>query len=165
MMQLTDISQNGSEGVRSRSSKQRSRSRELSRRNRRGILILEVVVACALLATLLVLINQVIVRIHAQARMVDQRIAAQQLLENAMEEIVSREWDDLKTENLEELRVPESVTQKLPDVTMTGTIKEYLEPVQAKKITLQLSWVQGHGRQIRPVNLTTWVYKRPEVEP
>lgn len=139
-------------------------SRQTLLHNRQGTLLLEVVVASVLLASLLVLINQVLVRTHAQVDLVDERLEAQQFLENLLEEISSYEWNSINTESIQHVDIPDSVANKLSGLALRGSVTEQVEPVVAKRITLELDWTLVSGRRIQPIRLSTWVYKRPEVE-
>ena len=132
---------------------------------RQGAMLLEAIVSAALLATLLVIINQIAVRLHAQTALIDRHYVAQQTLENLLEELTSRNWDDLHSTAINELEIPAWVRSKLPQATLIGEVIQETDPTTAKRITLRLGWQEASGTQRRPPAnttpaLTTWVYQR-----
>ncbi len=124
--------------------------------------MLEVIVGAALLATLLIVISQILVRLHAQTALVDRHYAAQQSLENLLEEFSSRDWAAVNSEAIDDLNISGDTSTKLLHARLEGEVVELAEPVTAKRITLRLHWQSVSGIEQRPLILTTWVY--PPVE-
>jgi len=124
--------------------------------------MLEVIVGAALLGTLLIVINQILVRLHTQTAMVDRHLVAQQTLENLLEEFSSRDWAELDATALSALEIPAWAASKLPQAALEGKLVEVTEPATAKRITLRLRWQSDSGAQRRPLTLTAWVYQRRE---
>lgn len=128
-------------------------------------MLLEVIVSAGLLTALLVVVSQTLVRLHAQAKIVERRIVAQQTLENMLEEYTIRPWKEIETETIRGLTPPDWVQTKLPQLEVTGSVTEEKDPVVAKRATLQISWQEPTGTQQRPLSLTTWVFRPAEVTP
>lgn len=129
---------------------------------RRGSMLVEVTVSAALLATLLIIINQVIVQLHRQTKLVDRHLLAQQTLENSLEDAIRIPWSALTSDSLAKLELPEFAREKLTQAVLSGEVSEEEDPVLAKRVTLRLSWRGATGSLRRPLVLTTWVYKQPE---
>jgi len=125
---------------------------------RRGMLVLEACVSAAMLAVLLVVVNRIVVSLHRQTAAADRQFVAQQVLDNAMEEVTTGDWDKLSGGALPEFEVSAWAQKKLPGVTLRGEVTEETEPVAARRITLQLTWRDAADRPRRPLTLTTWVY-------
>lgn len=132
---------------------------------RRGALLLEVIVSAGLLTAMLAAVNQVLVRLHAQSKLVERRVAAQETLENMLEEYTIRPWDEIQTDTIAELVLPEWVQEKLPEFEVTGSVTQQADPVAAKRVTLRLSWREPTGVRRRPLSLTTWVFRPTESGP
>jgi len=132
---------------------------------RRGSMLLEVIVSAALLAVLLTIINQVVVQLHRQTRLVDRHLLAQQTLENLLEDAVGFPWSSLTSDRLAKLELPELTREKLPDAMLSAEVSEEEDPVLAKRVTLRLSWRSASGKPRPPLVLTTWVYKQMEAQP
>jgi len=128
-------------------------------------MLIEVIVSATMLATLLIIIGQVIVQLHCQTRLVDQHLLAQHTLENLLEKTVRSPWSALTTDKITKLALPEIAQEKLPQVVLSGKVSELKDPVLTKRVTLRLSWQNVSGNPQQSLVLTTWVYKQPEVEP
>lgn len=154
----------GKEGLAETVVNQRTR-KTLGQAARRGSMLVEVTVSAALLATLLVIINQTVVQLHRQTKLVDRHLLAQQTLENLLEDAVRTPWSALTTDTLANLELPEIALAKIPQAELSGEVTEELVPVPAKRVTLRLNWQGVSGSPQRPMVLTTWVYKQQEVNP
>lgn len=132
---------------------------------RRGFMLLEVTVSAVLLCSILVIINQAVVRLHRQTRFTDRQAIAQQALENLLEEFCHRPWSEISTAKVDVLTLPEWVSEKLPAARLIGVVALESDPTAAKRITLQLSWQNSPQVTTKPLTLTTWIYQRPEPQP
>ena len=132
---------------------------------RRGSMLVEVTISAGLVATLLIIISQLVVQLQRQTKLVDRHILAQQTLENLLEDAVRAPWSSLTSEMLAKLELPETALAGIPLAELSGEVFEEQNPVQAKQVTLRLSWQRVAGIPSRPLILTTWVYKQQEVKP
>lgn len=125
-------------------------------------MLLELGVSAALLAAMLVILSQVIVQLHRHTKLVDRQLAAQQTLENMLEEASRTPWETLTTETLAQLELPQNAPASLRHAKLSSEIFTEEKPALAKRVTLRLTW-QGSPSKIQPpLVLTTWVYKQPE---
>jgi len=148
----------------------RPRARRPQPRPRQGSMLIEVTASAAMLATLLVLINQAVVQLHRHTQLVDRHLLAQQTLENSLEDAIRIPWASLTSDTLAELDLPEIARKKLPQAVLSADvteadISEEGDPVLAKRVTLRLSWRGASGNPRPPLVLTTWVYSQPEDQP
>jgi type II secretory pathway pseudopilin PulG len=127
-------------------------------RARSGSILLELLVSAALLASLLVIVNQSFVGLRRQSRLVDRRFVAQQVLENVMEEYTQQSWDTLSTESIQKITLPELAVEKLPHCKITGIVVDESDPVLAKRIILRLLWDNHPGRPSQSIGLTSWSF-------
>jgi type II secretory pathway pseudopilin PulG len=127
-------------------------------RGRSGSILLELLVSAAMLASLLVIVNQSFIGLRRQSRLVDRRFVAQQVLENVMEEYTQQSWDKLSTESIQEITLPELAVKKLPHCKVTGKVVEESDPVLAKRIILRLLWDNYPGQPPQSIALTSWSF-------
>jgi len=133
-------------------------------------MLIEVTASAAMLATLLILINQTVVQLHRHTQLVDQHLLAQQTLENSLEDAIRTPWSSLTSDTLAQLDLPEIARKKLPQAVLSAevvedNVTEEGDPVLAKRVTLRLSWRGASGNPRPPLVLTTWVYPQPEDQP
>lgn len=124
---------------------------------RRGILLLEITVAVAMLASLLIIVNKMMVQLHQQTAAIDRERLAQQTVENLLEELTSKNWSSVNVSDIDTLSIPESTRQRLSNATIEGDIVERDDPVASKRVTLRLRWF-GESNVARTLSLTAWVY-------
>lgn len=127
---------------------------------RRGITLVELGVATALLAVLLSFITQSMVAVERHTRRTNQRADLLRTVENLMEEVTLGAWSEIDDERIGELELPEHVRDRWPRALLTGEVTDEAKPVASKRVTLSLQRTPGQGE--RPVTLTTWVFQAPE---
>ena len=132
---------------------------------RGGSLLIEVLVSAGLLATLLVIVNQSLVQLHRHTRLGDRQLYAQQLLENALEELLILPWSELGDAAISNIKLAQDVATRLPAAELSGRITEQAEPLPSKRLMLKLRWQDSPGVWRRPFVLTTWVFRQPEATP
>lgn len=126
---------------------------------RRGSMLIELGVSAAMLTAMLVILSQVIVQLHRHTKLVDRQLAAQQLLENMLEEAVRTPWKTLTTETLAGLKLPKNAQTSLRDAKLSSEVSTEAAPALAKRVTLRLTWQGSPSKTQPPLVLTTWVYK------
>jgi Tfp pilus assembly protein PilE len=131
-----------------------------NRSARRGTTVVEMTVCFALLVVLVALVGQMFTLSSRQAEATARQAAGLQLLENALEEFTTRPWDEMTTDAIAQIAVPENARRRWPDAQLAGEVVQVDAPVAAKRITLMLEPAE-RSRQ-RPVTLTTWVYRMAE---
>ncbi len=127
-------------------------------RGRRGMTIIEVVVAASVLAVLLASSVQVLSTLSKHQRAAERRVLAIETTQAMIEQLSNRRWDDLTPQLADELTVPQRVRPFLPGAKIKATVVDEQEPVEAKRITVQLTWNSLGGQPAGPVRLTAWAF-------
>ena len=127
---------------------------------RAGTTVLEMLVATVLLAALLSITAKALVAVQRQARSIDRRAAATIALENALEEMLARPWSEVNDAAIGDVQMPPSLLESHPQAALTGTVETEDEPVLSKRISLKLTW--GPAAEVRPLSLTTWIYRQEQ---
>jgi Tfp pilus assembly protein PilE len=126
---------------------------------RRGMMMVELAVAGALVGTLLVVCLQLFSATAAQRRVADQQQCALVELSNIMEQIAARPWSELTAAMLTQEKLPPMADSQLPGAELKIEISLLPDEPKAKRITATLRWKDRSGQLVAPVALTTWRYK------
>ncbi len=126
---------------------------------RRGMMLVELAVAGALVGTLLVVCLQLFSAAVAQRRAADLRQCALLELGNVMEHITARPWTKLTTALLSQEQLSPSAESQLPGAKLKIEVSTLAGEPDAKRITAALRWQDRSGQLVAPVTLTTWRYK------
>lgn len=119
--------------------------------------MVEVAVASAMAAVLLVLVGQLLVSLRQNARRTEDRLLMLESVDNALEQFTAAPWSSIDQQQIAALNLPETVRRRWPQAALTGEVKASTDPVEAKQVTLRLSL--GEDTLAPPVSLTTWVYR------
>ena len=125
---------------------------------RRGVTIIEVTVAAAMLGVLLASSAQVMRSLAAQQAAAARRATALQLLQAVMEEFANQPWDELTPEFASQVALPDVANSLLPGATVKATVTGDSNPIAAKRLAVELRWNSPNGQPASPLRLTTWVY-------
>jgi len=128
---------------------------------RRGMTLLELAVAGALLGTLLVVCLQLLAATAAQRRAADQRQLAVLEVENAMERLAARPWAEL-TPQAAAPQLSPSVRNRLPGAEWKIEVTPSPAEPLAKRIAVSLRWQDHAGQFVNPVRIVTWRWKEKE---
>lgn len=125
---------------------------------RRGFTMLEMIVAAALLGTLLVVSLNMLGAAADWRRAADRRQLALFEAGNIMERIAARPWDQLTDEALADVRLPERIGRRLPgaELKIEVTDSPPTEKPASKRIAVSIRWRDRAGTLLPPVGLTTW---------
>ena len=126
---------------------------------RRGALLLELVVAGALLGTLMVISLQLLAATAEQRRVADQRQLALFEVENAMERLAARPWNELTPQAAAAGQLPPSVRDRLPGAEVKVEVTAPPAEPLAKRIAVSLRWQDNAGQFVKPVRIVTWRWK------
>jgi len=129
---------------------------------RRGTTLFELIVASALLGTLLVVCLQLLTATAAQRRAADQRQLALFEVGNVMERLAARPWADLTPKTAADERLSASLGDRLPGAKLNVEVTALPAEPSAKRITVSLRWQDRNGRFLAPVTITTLKYKTDE---
>jgi hypothetical protein len=126
-------------------------------RSRAGTTLIETVVACTLLASVMLTIVPAVVRCGRLRQQSHYHRLALGELTNQMELLTALPQDQLP-ELMDDLQLSPAARQSLPDPELGGLIAQTQDGSQ---LTLRLRW-NVPGRRERPLVLTTWVYPRED---
>ncbi len=125
---------------------------------RRGFAILEVIVACGLLAVLLALSVQILSLMAVERRHVEHRAIALAEAANIAERVSTMPFDEIDEARLAEIDLSPEVRKLLPDAQATLDVAEETGPVPGKRVRVEIVWTGAGGRRESPVRLTHWAW-------
>ena len=126
---------------------------------RRGMMMLEALVAGTLLGTLLVVCLQLLSAAAAQRHAADQRQCAILELANVMERVAARPWAELTTAAVTQEKLSPSALDQLPGAELKLQIYTDTTDPDANRITATLRWQDRGGQLVAPIKLTTWRFR------
>ena len=125
---------------------------------RRGLTIIEVTAAAAMLAVLLACSVQVMRALANQQRAAARRVMALQTVQAVTEELANVPWDQLTPDTASKLTIPEAAKLHLLGAALSATVADDDEPIESKRLSVELRWQTPSGQPSAPLRLTTWVY-------
>ncbi len=128
------------------------------RMRRRGTTLIELMVAAALLGTILVVCLQLVAATTMQRRAADQRRLALMEVENAMERLAARPWNELTPQTAAGPLSP-AVHSRLPGAELKADVTTSAAEPGAKRIAVSLRWKDNSGRFTKPVTIVAWRWK------
>ncbi len=134
---------------------QRNRHSRCHHSSRRGLGIVELLMAAILLSTMFLIAAPVLRIAMVTSRQNDRQTEALTTAANILEEITLQPWDEITPESAGNISLPDAIAQQLPE----AELQVLVEPEgDAKRIRVQLSWQGTNDKRSAPVGLTTWVY-------
>ena len=125
----------------------------LSSHRRRGTTIIEFVVACTLLSSLMLLIVPSAIRIGRVQQTLHQERIAMDEVTNQLERLTQLPLDQLQQE-MEKLTPSELAASRLPNPELRGVLEK---PEDGYRLALEISW-NSPGRREAPLRIATWIY-------
>jgi hypothetical protein len=129
---------------------------------RRGVILIEVIVACGLAAVLLTVCVQVLTLMAVERRGVERRAIGLQEAANLVEQASAIPFEQLTKEKLNAMSIDSALATLLPDGKAYFSVEEEWEPLPSKRVSVELSWLGAGRRREAPVRLTTWVFAPPK---
>jgi prepilin-type N-terminal cleavage/methylation domain-containing protein len=128
----------------------------------RGMTLIELAVAAALLGTLLTVSLKMLAASADLRRVTDQRQAAALAAGNLLERLAARPWNELTPELAAAEKLSPEAAGQLPYAELKIEITEQTsdENLPAKRIAVTLGWRGPGGQPVAPVKLVTWRYMR-----
>jgi hypothetical protein len=126
--------------------------------SRRGMGVLELLMAGVLLGTLMTVSLKFFAATAAQRCEQQQRQVAVQEVANVMERIAARPWKSLTTQGLNEIGLCEEAQARLPAAKLEIEVAAMADEPVAKRIAVSLRW-ENSGHWVRPVRLVAWRYQ------
>jgi prepilin-type N-terminal cleavage/methylation domain-containing protein len=127
---------------------------------RRGMSLIELTVASAVVTAMLAIAVQMLVAVAAQRRASDQRQFATLELANVMERLAARPWAELTAEAAAGEQPSAAVRTLLTGVELKVDVSTPAAEPDAKRLSASLRWQDRSGGYLPPVTITTWKYRR-----
>ena len=132
---------------------------------RRGILLMEVFIACGLLAVVVAVTVEMLSMTATARRAGDRREMALQEAANAVERAAAIPFAELSDERLSQIKLSPAVAALLPG----AKLKLVSEPgdeladnaLPAHHVTVEVSWTSATGGNESPVRLDFWTFAAP----
>jgi hypothetical protein len=129
---------------------------------KRGSMLLESAVACVLLVALAGVCLKSFSAAANQRLAVDQRQIALREAANIMEKLAAAPWEEL--ERAAGPAFAENAKKNLPRELDGGSVKVEVASLEgepaAKRLAVEIRWLDKDDRQAQPVRLTAWRYRR-----
>jgi type II secretory pathway pseudopilin PulG len=126
--------------------------------------LLELSVAAALIAALLVTTIQMLHALDEFRNSSRRRIYAGQAVAVVSEQVANMSWGELTTEAAQKVTIPDKLRPYVADGKLVVEVAEETNPT-AKRITSTMSWEERKGRKTAPIRLTTWVFPNENSRP
>lgn len=130
--------------------------------HRRGFTVVEMLVTCGVLGTLVTLTAQILGAVALERRNVDSRACALLEASNILERMSLEDWDALTEPRLAERRLSADVAPRLPGGELKIELATSDDSPAAKQVAVTIRWRGAGGEFVRPVRLASW-YFRPAV--
>jgi hypothetical protein len=119
--------------------------------------LLELAVAAALIAALLVTTLQMLHALDDFRKNSRRRIYAQQAIAVVSEQVANMPWNDLTTETAQKITIPDRLRPYISGGKLIVEVAEEANPA-AKRVSATMTWEDCKGRATAPIRLTTWVF-------
>ena len=126
---------------------------------------MEVVIAAAALGLVSAAILQSTVAIERARRATMRADYASRELDNLIERFVNQPWDAITQSAADRLQPDEAVAAHLPNASLETLVLQQSEPLDAKRITMQLRWRSQPATKEHSLALTAWVFRPQEGAP
>lgn len=128
--------------------------------HRRGFTLLEISIAAIVLAAVLVVCMRFFRATTAQRQSMQDRRFAIQEVDNVMERLCTRPWEELTPESVRDLPLGDDAARALPGSRLSVDVVQPDEDPNAKRITVMLRWPAGSGRPDHTARLVAWRYSQ-----
>jgi hypothetical protein len=129
-------------------------------RGRAGFGLIEMAMTGVLIAAAMAATLQVVGWVARERRGVERRERAVLEASNILERVAARPWDDLSTEALAPIKLPEAARAFLPVSSIDLKVATIEDAPGRKKLTVEVRWSDRSGRPEAPVRLVAWAYRR-----
>jgi len=127
-----------------------------SRPTRPGFTVLELTITLGVLAVMLLVVGQSVALVAQQRRITQRRELAARTAENVMERVFAKPWNELNTEQLAEVKLPEDVKRDLPGAALKLDVTELEGPPRSRRIQVEVAWKDAAGLVAKPARLVAW---------
>jgi prepilin-type N-terminal cleavage/methylation domain-containing protein len=127
--------------------------------HRRAVTLIEVTVATVLIAVLAtVILQSQVLRIRLQRAMHWRELATIEA-GNLMERMTALPWGELNQERLAALTLSDDFRQAVPKAALHVALDPAAEQPEGRRINIEIDWPGPVAEMVRPVRLTSWVYR------
>ncbi len=95
-------------------------------------------------------------RLHRATRW---RAAALAEADNLMERVTAQPWNDLEPEKLAPFTLSDDFRSAVPNAALQLSVEPSAERPESRRISVEIAWPGPTGGAVRPVRLTSWVYR------
>jgi len=131
---------------------------------RRGMTVLELLVALFVLTTAMAALVQLLTVTAGQRRLLEQRRVALQEVANQGEHVALLHWNETAGDKLTSWQASADLQAVLPLAKCTAAVGDEAGPPAAMRIRLSVMWTNAAGQPVDPVTLTVWRFA-PEGQP
>jgi type II secretory pathway pseudopilin PulG len=129
---------------------------------RSGYILLEAILAAALLAVLMTVSLRMLSAISAQRRAAEQRAIALEEVANLMERALARPWNEISSQSASPSDVDDSLQRILPGAAATMTVEPSDDTLEGKHLHATITWKPAASRPDAAVTLHFWAYPEPK---
>ncbi|HTU27328.1 MAG TPA: type II secretion system protein [Pirellulales bacterium] len=126
---------------------------------RRGTTLIEVSASIVIVAAMASLVAGALTARARQQRAADSRELAVAEASNLMEQFTVLPWTELTDERLAPLMLSDKFRESIPGAILDVSVVADGERPDVKRIRVRIDYPGPNGRAIRPVTLTSWVYR------
>lgn len=127
---------------------------------RAGFTLLELTISAILLAVVMATAIPTVAWIVRQRQASDRQQLAVLAVGNLMERLTALPWDELTTEGVSRVALPEGLSDRLPDARLEINVSTSPDEPQARRVSIILVWDEPiAGTKSAPIRLTAWVYR------
>lgn len=127
-------------------------------RYRRAVVLLDVVVATALVAVLISLSLKLLVTTRTSRQATDDRALALVAAANVAERVQTFAWEKIAASPFDASELNTLVAQSVPKATLNVAIVPEAGLPAARRIDIEISWPGPSGAGEAPVRLSCWRY-------
>jgi Tfp pilus assembly protein PilE len=122
--------------------------------------LIEVSAAIVLLGALATVVMQALEWTLVERREAERREVAMLEAANAMERLSVAKWESLSPRESTEEPLSAIAKQSLPSGRLTTEVKAAGDDPAARRLIVEVHWLNRAGEEDMPVRLTTWVYEK-----
>jgi prepilin-type N-terminal cleavage/methylation domain-containing protein len=134
-----------------------------------GLTLIEVAISVLVLGVVSTTVVEVIQWSALQHRAAERKRCALEIATAILDEFTVRDWSAITAENAAKITLPVEAAQSLADshlLLQVNQDKEKLNPsdtgkgLESKRVSVEISWINGASTQVDRVRLSTWVFSR-----
>lgn len=129
------------------------------RRRRRGVTILETMVALTVVTAAAFALAQLVATAGKQRRTTYARQMALLEVANQAERIALADWNDVTSGTLTTWPASDELLEVLPSAKCAAVVTDEVGPPGGRRIRLSVSWMNSAGQEVEPVSLTIWKFR------